>query len=259
MAIPEIPFRRWLWQDVKCGVFLAGGRRQKGMQLGSRVAFLGVVVEMRLGVICALAANLFVMGFHSASAEPHTSSYQGQQHSVYMRAFGVAQPPHGFVQFCDSQPHHCQSNWRGVERFRATPERLSELDEVNRLVNAAVQPVTDLEAYGVEEYWTLPTNRGDCEDYALLKRKILIQRGWPQSALLLTVVRDELGEGHAVLTARTAQGDFVLDNKITDVRIWHATPYKYLMRQSYVNPEAWVSLEEAIISRPVVSAGSSNR
>lgn len=141
----------------------------------------------------------------------------------------------------------------------ATPERLSELDEVNRLVNAAVKPVTDLEAYGVEEYWTLPTNRGDCEDYALLKRKILIQRGWPQSALLLTVVRDELGEGHAVLTARTAQGDFVLDNKITDVRIWHATPYKYLMRQSYVNPEAWVSLEEAILSRPVLSAGSSNR
>ncbi len=141
----------------------------------------------------------------------------------------------------------------------ATPERLSELDEVNRLVNAAVQPVTDLEAYGVEEYWTLPTNRGDCEDYALLKRKLLIQRGWPQSALLLTVVRDELGEGHAVLTARTAQGDFVLDNKIRDVRIWHATPYQFLMRQSYVNPQAWVSLERAVLSRPVVSAGSSNR
>ncbi len=68
-----------------------------------------------------------------------------------------------------------------------------------------------------------------------------------------------LGKGMRCLTARTAQGDFVLDNKITDVRIWHATPYKYLMRQSYVNPEAWVSLEEAIISRPVVSAGSSNR
>ena len=259
MARPDIPFRALPWLKVDCGVFRIGGRRQNGVQFCSVVAFWELQVEMRIGVICALAANLFVMGLNSASAEPHSSSYQGQRHSVYMRAFGVAQPPHGFVQFCASQPHHCRSNWRGVERFVATPERLSELDEVNRLVNAAVQPVTDLEAYGVEEYWTLPTNRGDCEDYALLKRKLLIQRGWPQSALLLTVVRDELGEGHAVLTARTAQGDFVLDNKIRDVRIWHATPYQFLMRQSYVNPQAWVSLERAVLSRPVVSAGSSNR
>lgn len=259
MDRPDNPFRALPWLNVDCGVFRIGGRRQNGLQFGSVVAYWELQVEMRIGVICALAANLFVMGLNSAGAEPHSSSYQGQRHSVYMRAFGVAQPPHGFVQFCKSQPHHCRSNWRRVDRFAATPERLSELDEVNRLVNAAVQPMTDLEAYGVEEYWTLPTTRGDCEDYALLKRKLLIQRGWPQSALLLTVVRDELGEGHAVLTARTAQGDFVLDNKITDVRIWHATPYQYLMRQSYVNPQAWVSLERAVLSRPVVSAGSSNR
>ncbi len=44
---------------------------------------------------------------------------------------------------------------------------------------------------------------GDCEDYALLKRKMLMQAGWPREALLMTVVRDKKGEGHAVLTVKT--------------------------------------------------------
>ena len=65
-------------------------------------------------------------------------------------------------------------------------------------------------------------------------------KGWPVSALLMTVVRDEKGEGHAVLTARTVQGDYILDNKIEDVRMWNKTPYQFVMRQSYLNPKVWV-------------------
>ena len=109
-------------------------------------------------------------------------------------------------------------------RFDASAERLKELDEINRTVNHAIAPATDLEVYGVNEYWTLPKARGDCEDYALLKRHDLIGKGWPVSAMLMTVVRDEKGEGHAVLTARTVQGDYILDNKIEEVRVWNATP-----------------------------------
>ncbi len=214
---------------------------------------------MRIGVICALAANLFLMGFASAKAEPLTSSYHGQRHSAFMRAFGSAQPPYGFIQFCESQPRYCLTTWRGDDRYEATPARLSELDEINRLVNSAVEPVTDIDAYGVEEFWTLPTTEGDCEDYALLKREMLIERGWPASALLLTVVRDEQGEGHAVLTARTTHGDFILDNKVEDVRIWNATGYQFVMRQSYVNPKAWVSLEESVLDKPVLTAGRVRR
>lgn len=210
---------------------------------------------MRIGVICAFAAGVLALGFSSASADPHTSSYHGQRHSAFMRAVGAAQPPYGFVQLCELSPRLCSGTWRGDDRFEATPERLSQLDTINRQVNAEIQPVTDLVAYGVEEFWTLPTSEGDCEDYVLLKRERLIELGWPQSALLITVVRDELGEGHAVLTARTTHGDFILDNKSSDVRIWSATPYQYVMRQSYVNPKAWVSLEESVLNRPVTTAG----
>jgi predicted transglutaminase-like cysteine proteinase len=161
----------------------------------------------------------------------------------FMRIFGPAQPPHGFVRFCEATPQECTSDQRPENRFNASAERLRELDDINRAINKAVAPATDLEVYGVNEYWTLPRRKGDCEDYALLKRHNLIRKGWPVSSLLMTVVRDEKGEGHAVLTARTMQGDFILDNKLEDVRLWSQTPYEYVMRQSYINPRVWVALD----------------
>jgi len=163
--------------------------------------------------------------------------------SPFMRIFGPAQPPHGFVRFCEAMPKECAPDHGQEARFEASAERLKELDEINRTVNREIAPATDLEVYGVNEYWTLPKTRGDCEDYALLKRKRLIEAGWPVSSVLMTVVRDEKGEGHAVLTARTVQGDYILDNKLEDVRIWNKAPYQFVMRQSYLNPKVWVALD----------------
>lgn len=65
-----------------------------------------------------------------------------------------------------------------------TPERMAELQQVNDHVNSTIVEVSDMEQYGREDVWTLPTSgKGDCEDFALLKRKLLVQRGWPASAL----------------------------------------------------------------------------
>ncbi|HKZ97136.1 MAG TPA: transglutaminase-like cysteine peptidase [Hyphomicrobiaceae bacterium] len=172
-----------------------------------------------------------------------------------MRVFGPTQPPYGFVRFCDSTPEACTPQTLDESRFQPTPERLSELDEINRGINRAITPATDAEIYGVSEYWTLPSEKGDCEDYALLKQKLLEQRGWPSSALLMTVVRDEKGEGHAVLTARTAQGDFILDNKIDEVKLWNKSSYQFVSRQSYVDPRAWVSLDASDETAPAAIAG----
>lgn len=163
----------------------------------------------------------------------------------FMRVFGPAQPPHGFVRFCEAVPNECASDRGPENRFNASAARLRELAEVNRSINQAIAPATDLEIYGINEYWTLPRTKGDCEDYALLKRQTLIKKGWPVSSLLLTVVRDEKGEGHAVLTARTRQGDFILDNKLEDVTLWSQTPYRFVMRQSYLNPHVWVALNRS--------------
>jgi predicted transglutaminase-like cysteine proteinase len=210
----------------------------------------------------ALALSVVTASFcaTSATADPvHTG--KGARQAMFMRVFGPAAPPFGFVQFCDREASECQPAGRATGRVEATAYRLSELDAINRLVNGSIAPTTDQELYGREEHWTLPTHSGDCEDYALLKRKMLIERGWPSSALLMTVVRDERGDGHAILTARTTRGDFILDNKVADVRIWYRTGYRYVMRQSYVDPRMWMSLDPGLSQpgAPLTSQPSSRR
>lgn len=199
---------------------------------------------MRRKGVMVLAAMAAVAALPTAGlADPAGLPRSQERASPYMRVFAVTQAPYGFVQFCARMPEECQQGPMEEQRFSATPERLSELDTINRTVNREIAPATDMEIYGQAEYWTIPTTRGDCEDYALLKRKRLMERGWPASALLMTVVRDEKGEGHAVLTARTLQGDFILDNKVDEVKAWHRTRYEYVMRQSYLNPQIWMSLD----------------
>ena len=103
--------------------------------------------------------------------------------------------------------------------------------------------MTDMDHWGVVERWNYPEDGyGDCEDYVLLKRRLLIQRGWPREALLVTVVLDNEGVGHAVLTVTTDKGDYVLDNKREDVLLWSKTGYGFVKRQSQSDPNIWVSL-----------------
>lgn len=163
--------------------------------------------------------------------------------SPFLRVYGPTRPPFGFLRFCQGFPADCAKGALETTRILATPERLAELASINRRVNSGIKPTTDMALHGVEEHWTLPELAGDCEDYALLKRHLLIAAGWPPGSLVITVVRDEHGEGHAVLTARLSTGDFVLDNKTDDIRIWSRTPYTFLMRQSFVDPLVWVSLD----------------
>ncbi|GAA4134784.1 hypothetical protein GCM10023067_57580 [Aminobacter aganoensis] len=131
-----------------------------------------------------------------------------------------------------------ESNWR-------------EIVLVNAEVNTAIAPLTDMEIFGVEERWEYPATVGDCEDYALLKRKRLNEMGYPLGALLLTVARDAKGGGHAVLTVVTDLGDFVLDNLEQKVLLWKDTEIYYLKRQSGEDLNRWVSLineEELLMS-----------
>ena len=179
----------------------------------------------------------------ASDAVPRTS--QDQKQSPFMRIHGQALPPIGYVQFCERHPFDCEPTANEQARIELTTQRLSELDTINRTINRTIEPASDLELYGVEEYWEYPDARqkGDCEDYVLLKRKQLIALGWPHAALLITVVMDERNEGHAILSVRTAQGDFVLDNKNDEIKPWYRTPYRYVMRQSFIHPRIWVSLE----------------
>jgi predicted transglutaminase-like cysteine proteinase len=163
--------------------------------------------------------------------------------NAFMQDYGVVSPPPAFNRFCEENPTECLPQKQSAS-FSDSPERLEQLDRVNREVNRAIKPETDIEHYGIEDYWTLPRDgKGDCEDYALLKRHILLAMGWPSSALLMTVVRIENGEGHAVLSAKTRSGDFILDNRTDVLKLWYQTSYSFKMRQSVYDPKVWLDLD----------------
>lgn len=161
-----------------------------------------------------------------------------------MRLTGPAAPPIGHVQFCAEYPEECLPQRRPDQVVRLTEAVWTRLDALNRAVNAAVAPATDMEIFGTTERWTYPALVGDCEDYVLEKRRMLMRDGWPASALLITVVRDEEGEGHAVLTVRTDLGDLVLDNKTDEIVAWSDTPYLFVKRQSARDSAAWDAIED---------------
>jgi predicted transglutaminase-like cysteine proteinase len=117
------------------------------------------------------------------------------------------------------------------------------LRSVNHRVNTRIRPITDQAHWGVVDRWDFPDDGfGDCEDYQLLKRRMLAERGLPRRALLMTVVIDETNAGHAVLTVRTDHGDFILDNKTDAIRPWRRTGYSFIKRAGQ-DGQAWVSLE----------------
>jgi predicted transglutaminase-like cysteine proteinase len=136
-----------------------------------------------------------------------------------------------------------------------TPTAWRDLVRVNNWVNGKIKPLTDLEHWGVVERWGYPDDGyGDCEDYVLLKRRMLMQAGWPRQALLITVVRDGRGDGHAVLTVKTDKGEFILDNQNEEVLLWSETSYRFVKRQSQTDPNVWVSLGD---NRPAALTATS--
>ena len=182
----------------------------------------------------------------SAGANATYTYVHGQNmQSAHMLTLGTDTPPIGHIEFCRRKPSECAPHGLRPMAVRLTKERAAELRAINDHVNTTVMPVTDLELHGVVEHWGYPVNNmGDCEDYALLKRKMLMEKGWPESALLMTVVRDEKGEGHAVLTVVTDQGDLILDNQRKSILSWHETGYYFIKRQSAHHPATWVSLRD---------------
>ena len=87
----------------------------------------------------------------------------------FMRVYGLAQPPYGFVEFCKRLPRECLPGPPEQERFDASPERLAELDAVNRTVNHEIEPITDLELYGEEKNYYLYVHDGRDDHREIIK------------------------------------------------------------------------------------------
>lgn len=165
---------------------------------------------------------------------------------------GTATPLPAWIGFCKENPTECAVDPTETDMITLTPDVWRMLVSVSGSVNREIAPIIDQQRWGVADKWVFPDDgSGDCEDYQLLKRKILVDRGLPRRALRMTVVLDEQGEGHALLLVRTDRGDYVLDNKTDAVLSWQETGYVYVKRESQ-DRTGWVSLGG--VSSPTMTA-----
>ncbi|MGN6284631.1 MAG: transglutaminase-like cysteine peptidase [Afipia sp.] len=208
------------------------------------------------GLGLAIVASLLGMTVAAnATGVKHMPASAAGARVLYASLGDTARSPIGWVEFCADNPRDCPTGNTQARDIVMTQTAWRDLVRVNRWVNDNIKPMTDMEHWGVVEKWSYPTDGyGDCEDYVLLKRKMLIDAGWPREALLITVVRDKKNEGHAVLTVKTDKGEFVLDNQNEDIVAWTETGYRFVKRQSQTDANVWVSLGDP---RPAVVTASS--
>jgi len=201
-----------------------------------------------LGAACVAAAAI------AAAIAGSTATVAGER-PLFVALGQTARPPIGWVEFCAEYARDCEGKPLEARDVVLTAKSWKDLVRINKGVNESIKPLTDLEHWGVVERWNYPDDGyGDCEDYVLLKRKMLIQAGWPRQALLITVVRDSKGDGHAVLTVKTDKGEFILDNQNEEILLWSDTSYRFVKRQSQTDQNVWISLGDP---RPATATATS--
>jgi predicted transglutaminase-like cysteine proteinase len=203
---------------------------------------------------CAAGAAILVcaaaFAIAPAQAGERVASLGGAEsapkmHATYAQVGDVTRAPIGWVEFCIEYKGECDTKPSQPRDIVLSQRAWADLVKVNDWVNRTIKPMTDLEHWGVVERWNYPDDGyGDCEDYVLLKRRMLMQAGWPREALLITVVRDKKGDGHAVLTVKTERGEFILDNQEAEILAWTETGYRFVKRQAQSDPNVWVALGE---------------
>jgi predicted transglutaminase-like cysteine proteinase len=152
-------------------------------------------------------------------------------------------PPIGHTWFCVQYPDDCKVHGIDFRRrkIRLTPQRLNELNAVNREVNHDITPEKTI-GYGTTD-WIIAPHSGDCKSYAITKRHQLLARGWPSRTLLLAEVTLPTGEDHLILVVRMADMDLVLDNLDPDVKMATLTYRRWVRIETPQNPKLWSGLQ----------------
>lgn len=154
-------------------------------------------------------------------------------------------PPFAFIQYCFKNYDECSSKGRANSQIEMSSRLWRDMQEVQAFVNAAIKPRSDIENSGAQDVWDAANNGyGDCEDYAILKKRLMMARGWGAENLLLTTATTEQREKHVVLTVVTSDGDYVLDNRVTAVQPWEKLAYHWIARQEQKNALLWGAINE---------------
>ncbi len=124
---------------------------------------------------------------------------------------------------CDGDRENCASDAAlqllAIVDAGRQREGRARLGEINRAINLAIHPMSDLAQFGQEDVWSSPLvtfyrGAGDCEDYAIAKFAALQMAGIPSEDLRIVVLADVMrGEGHAVAAVRLDGRWLILDNR----------------------------------------------
>jgi predicted transglutaminase-like cysteine proteinase len=124
---------------------------------------------------------------------------------------------------CDGDRDRCVSpaalQFLAIVDNAKAREGRARLGEINRAINLAIRPMSDLAQYGAIDVWSSPlvtfaSGAGDCEDYAIAKFVALQQAGISADDLRIVILRDDhREEDHAVVAARLDGNWLTLDNR----------------------------------------------
>lgn len=216
-------------------------------KIGTPSTLIGELKKMsKMGLLAVATSLIFV---NSSPANARSS------HGAFLVAQSTSTAPGGFSGVCSRYNWAC-ANTAQAQMSNSALLRLAKV--VNNKVNRKTRSIEDKTQFGREEYWTLPTRRGgDCEDFALLKKKTLIEHGVASKNLLIATVLDTRLRSHAVLVVRTAKGDFVLDNLNKRMLPWKKTGYTFLKLQNPKSLSNWDAILAGGIIKDRATASSS--
>jgi predicted transglutaminase-like cysteine proteinase len=168
-------------------------------------------------------------GLSVSNDSPLSARWRALQSAIRLEAHVLAA--------CRSSPEICPpaaSRFLAIVKAARARSGRARVGEVNRAVNLAIQPVSDLAKYGVPDVWATPlmtfaTGTGDCEDYAIAKYVALREAGMADDDLRLMIVHDrKVHQDHAVVAAQVDGRWLILDNRtmmlLTDAQARNLTP-----------------------------------
>ena len=189
---------------------------------------------MRQLLVVVVVSLAMALSAHAQSTGPH------------LKDGPIVPAPLGFVSWCANggEPLRKQQCQKPAVSTNTPKSDLFVAQFINKSTNNRKGYLSDLGRNGMEDAWQEPeaANEFDCEEFALLKQRLLLRQGFSAASLRLALVMDDKRRFSMVLDYVLPDADYILDHRNNDLLKWSETGYYFLARQSERDPKIWQSL-----------------
>ena len=218
--------------------YFSNGQTWRAVLLAWALVWLGPAANLNAGTLISpgmldsirKSAEPFGLFASRLSGGSLLEKWKGVEHKLEDEMVQLA--------LCDGDRERCVSpaalQFLAIVDTARAREGRARFGEINRAINLAIRPMSDLAQYGQLDVWSSPlvtftSGAGDCEDYAIAKLAALRMAGVATEDTRIVVLRDLLrGEDHAVVLARLEGHWLTLDNRrmamIEDVDVRNHRP-----------------------------------